>query len=85
MLLLGLGLAVKIEIGIEGKNKKILANISPIKGPKRSPEKENGLNTIPAIITTMTIQVLITGFILNLSKKLKKNRIETTKINTSSI
>ena len=85
MLLLGLGLAVKTEIRIEGKNEKILANISPIKGPKRSFEKENILNKIPASNTTMTIQVLITGFILNLSKKLKKNRIETTKSNASSI
>ena len=85
MLLLGLGLAVKTEIGIEGKNEKILANISAIKGPKRSFEKENTLNKIPANNTTMTTKVLITGFILNLSKKLKKNRIETTKSNASSI
>ena len=78
-------LAVKTEIGIEGNIVIILTNISAIKGPKCSLEKENALNAIPAIITTMTIKVLITGFILNLSKKLKKNRIETTKSNASSI
>lgn len=68
MLLLGLSEPVKTEKGIEGNNAIILTNISANKVPKHSSEKENTLNTIPIKNTTMNIKVLITGFILNLSK-----------------
>ena len=85
MLLLGLFIDVNTETGIEGNNVKILTAMSANKGPKRSLEKENILNIIPANITTMNNKVLITGFILILSKELKENIIAIPIINTSSI